>query len=223
MRSVRPRFLGSAAVLLVFLVPSVLFAEENQWEKTIAGFEEKDKVNPPAKGGIEFYGSSSIRFWKTGEDFPDLHILNRGFGGSQTSDALLYADRMVVKYAPRLVVFYEGDNDLSVGKTPQQVFADTQAFFEKVHAALPKTKFIYVSIKPSIARWNLIDKIRATNGLVREYAAKTDYIHFFDVEPIMLGTDGKPKPEFFIQDGLHLSRAGYDAWNAQIKPLLTEK
>jgi lysophospholipase L1-like esterase len=208
--------------LVVAVFAQLAAAQENPWEKTIAGFETLDAAHPPAKGGIEFYGSSSIRFWKTDEDFPDLHIINRGFGGSQTSDALTYTDRMVIKYAPRLVVFYEGDNDLNAGKTPEQVFADTKSFFEQVHTALPKTKIIYVSIKPSIARWNLIDKIRATNQLVRDYAAKTDYIRYLDVEPIMLGKDGKPKPDIFMADNLHLNRAGYDQWNNLIKPMLTE-
>lgn len=213
------------AAVCVTLTPALLFAQERPraFEKDIQAFEALDAENPPATGGIVFYGSSSIRYWKTDEDFPELNILNRGFGGSQAADALYFADRMVIKYAPRLVVYYEGDNDLARGKTPQEVFDDTRAFFEKVHAALPDTKFIYVSIKPSIQRWDKIDKIRETNGMVQDYAKDKPYITFFDVEPLMLGADGTPKPELFIQDGLHLSREGYDAWNEGIRPLLTEK
>jgi len=214
-----------AITLAILLAPSILFAQErpHAFEKDIAAFEEMDKTNPPAKGGIEFYGSSSIRFWKTDEAFPELKILNRGFGGSQAADALYFADRMVIKYAPRLVVYYEGDNDLARGKTPQEVFGDMKAFFEKVHAALPEAKFIYVSIKPSIQRWNNIDKIRETNGLMREYSKANPHVHFLDVEPVMLGADGKPKPEYFVADGLHLSEAGYAEWNKLIGPLLVQK
>jgi lysophospholipase L1-like esterase len=215
------RWFRAAALLAVLAAP--LAWGEDQWETAIAAFEAQDAANPPAKGGIVFVGSSSIRFWKTGQDFPELGIINRGFGGSHTSDAVRYVDRIVIKYEPRLVVFYEGDNDLSYAKTPQTVLADTIEFFEKVHAALPETRIIYVSIKPSIARWGIIDKIRETNGLVRDYAARHDYIHFLDVEPVMLGEDGKPKPELFIQDGLHMNQAGYDLWNKLIEPLLTDK
>jgi lysophospholipase L1-like esterase len=215
------------AVFVLAAVAAVIapapWAEDGQWEKAIQAFEEQDAANPPAKGGIVFVGSSSIRMWKTDQDFPDLHIINRGFGGSHTSDAVQYVDRIVINYAPRLVVFYEGDNDLSYAKTPQRVFDDTVEFFDKVHAVLPETKIIYVAIKPSIARWGLIDKIRETNGLVRDYAAKHDYIHFLDIEPAMLGADGKPRPDIFLQDGLHMNQAGYDLWNQLIEPLLTEK
>jgi lysophospholipase L1-like esterase len=212
-----------AAVLLVLLVPTALAAEENPYEKTIQGFEAEDAKSPPAKDSIIFYGSSSIRFWKTDEAFPDLNVINRGFGGSVTSDALLFADRVVIKHKPRIVVFYEGDNDLASDMTPQEVFLDIETFFRKVHRDSPDTKIIFVAIKPSIARWNLIDKIRETNKLVRDSIVDQPYIHFLDVEPVMLGADGKPKQELFMADGLHLNQAGYDLWNELIRPLLTEK
>jgi lysophospholipase L1-like esterase len=215
----KPTKIGLALSLLALSLAPLAVAQD-RWEPAIAAFEAQDAENPPAEGGIVFVGSSSIRFWKTDQDFPDLGIINRGFGGSHTSDAVQYVDRIVIKYKPRLVVFYEGDNDLSYNKTPETVFADTVTFFEKVHAALPETKIIYVAIKPSIARWNLIDQVRKTNGLVRDYAKEHDYIHFLDVEPVMLGPDGKPKPEIFLQDNLHMNQAGYDLWNQLIKPLL---
>lgn len=220
---IRLHFVRYIAVLLVLSAPSGVFAEENPFEKTIQKFEAEDAANPPGPGRIIFYGSSSIVFWKTAEDFPELNVLNRGFGGSVTSDALLFADRVVIKHKPRLIVFYEGDNDLESGMEPKEVFQDIETFFHKVHRDSPDTKIIYVAIKPSIARWNLIDKIRETNGIVREYAKANPFVHFLDVEPVMLGSDGKPKPELFIDDGLHLSRAGYDEWNKLIRPLLTEK
>jgi lysophospholipase L1-like esterase len=216
------RFAATGLVCIALSASFAWAAEESRWEPAIQAFEKQDAENPPEKGGIVFVGSSSIRYWKTDQDFPDLDIINRGFGGSQTSDALEFVDRIVIKYAPRIVVFYEGDNDLSYEKTPQRVFDDTVAFFNKVHAALPGTKIIYVAIKPSIARWQLIDQIRATNGMVSEYAAEHDYIQFLDVEPVMLGEDGKPRPEIFVKDNLHMNQTGYDLWNALIRPLLTE-
>lgn len=217
----KPIKLGLALLLSLSFAPFAV--ADDRWEPAIAAFEAQDAENPPPKGGIVFVGSSTIRMWPTNEDFPELKIVNRGFGGSHTSDAVQYVDRIVFKYEPRLVVFYEGDNDLSYAKTPQTVFADTVQFFEKVHAALPDTKIIYVSIKPSIARWSLIDQIRETNALVRDYAAKHDYIHYFDTEPLVLGADGKPRPELFVADGLHFSREGYDVLNEKIEPLLIAK
>lgn len=208
------------AVLTILCTSAAFGAEEGRWEKTIQAFEQKDAENPPPKGEIVFVGSSSIRMWKTDQDFPGLTVINRGFGGSQTADSVEFAHRIVLPYEPRIVVLYAGDNDIAAGKAPEEVFEDTKAFFQLVHEALPKTRIAYVAIKPSILRWNLVDKMRAANLLIREYTETDNRLEFVDIDKPMLGEDGKPREELFIQDGLHLSRAGYDLWNSVIRPYL---
>ena len=96
-----------------------------KWEKEIAAFEASDREQPPKKGGIVFIGSSSIRLWKTlAEDFPRHNVLNRGFGGSEVEDSVHFADRIVIPYAPRMIVLYAGGNDINAGKSPDRVSAD---------------------------------------------------------------------------------------------------
>src|ERR1700722_3465137 len=106
--------------------------DAQRWEKTIAAFEKRDADKPPPKDAILFVGSSSIVRWDVAKSFPDLDVINRGFGGSQIGDAVYFAPRIVVKYQPRVVVFYAGDNYLSGGKTPEQVRDDFKAFAEIV-------------------------------------------------------------------------------------------
>lgn len=207
---------------LLALVPFAALAEESRWEKSIQAFEEQDAENSPAKGGILFIGSSSIRMWKTAEDFPEEGIINRGFGGSQTSDLVEFTSRIALPYAPRLIVVYEGDNDISSGKSPEQVLEDTKTFFGLVHEALPKTRIAYLSIKPSLARWHLVDKMRTANALIRTHTEGDERLQFVDLDTPMLGEDGKPRAELFIEDGLHLSREGYDLWNGIVRPYLRE-
>src|SRR5438067_2440646 len=91
--------------------------DPNRWEPAIQKFEEADKLTPPAKGGIVFYGASSIVRWNLDESFPDLKgtAVNRGFGGSDMSDAARYASRVVLPRAPRVVVLYPGENDIARG------------------------------------------------------------------------------------------------------------
>lgn len=208
------------AVMPLLLAGASSIAEESRWEKTIQAFERQDAENPPPKGEIVFIGSSSIRMWKTDEDFPEFIIINRGFGGSQTADSVEFAARILIPLAPRLVVLYAGDNDISYGKSPEQVFEDTKTFFEVVHDALPKTRIAYVSIKPSLSRWQLVEKMRAANALIRAHTETNARLQFVDVDTPMLGSDGRPREELFIQDGLHLSREGYDLWNSIIRPYL---
>jgi lysophospholipase L1-like esterase len=192
----------------------------DRWEPTIREFEAQDRLAPPAPGGVVFVGSSSIRLWDLAKSFPGHRAVNRGFGGSQLADAVRYAERIVIPYAPRVVVLYAGDNDLAAGKNPEQVFDDFKQFVAKVHRALPKARIVYLGVKPSPSRWKLIDKVRATNRLIREFAAKDARLVFVDVETPMLGPDGKPRPELFRPDRLHLNDEGYRLWATLVAPHL---
>src|SRR5262249_22324513 len=143
-----------------------------------------------------------------------------GFGGSELADSVYFADRIVAPYRPWMVVLYAGDNDLAAGKTPQQVFDDYKAFVIRVRAKLPGVKIAYISIKPSLARVKLMGQMRAANELIRDYAAKNKNLVFIDVFTPMLNAEGQPRPELFIQDGLHMNRKGYDIWRNAVAPYL---
>ena len=123
-----------------------------KWEKSIAAFEEADRVQAPAKNGVVFVGSSSIRMWDVKRSFPELPVVNRGFGGSQVCDTLYFFDRIVKPYAPSVVVLHAAGNDLNAGKSPETVMADFKALVAKLHESLPATKLIYMCAGPSPQR-----------------------------------------------------------------------
>lgn len=195
-------------------------AKPDQWAAAMKAFADQDAKAAPAKGGIVFVGSSSIRLWDLGAAFPDLPAINRGFGGSQIVDSVEHVDLLVIRHAPATVVLYAGDNDLASGKTPAQVRADFDAFVSKVHAALPRARIAFVGIKPSLARWKLIDRVREANALVRAACDKDDRLGFIDVDGPMLGYDGKPRADLFVADGLHLSPKGYALWTTLTRPFV---
>lgn len=192
----------------------------SQWEKEIAAIEEQDKKAAPPKQGIVFVGSSSIRLWDLRKSFPDLPVVNRGFGGSQLADSVHFLDRLVLPHQPKMVVLYAGDNDLASGKSPEQISADFADFAKSLRKMLPETRIIYIAVKPSPARWKLIDKQRETNRLVRQQCESGEKMVFLDVEKPMLGADGSPKAEIFQKDGLHLNADGYKIWTNLLLPLL---
>lgn len=195
-------------------------AAEQRWAREMAAFAAEDEAKPFAHGGIVFTGSSSIRLWDTAASFPGLPILNRGFGGSQIPDSVQHVDRLVLRHAPRLVVFYAGDNDIAADRTPAQVEADFKAFVERIHAALPTTRIAFVAIKPSLARWALVEKVRDANQRIRAFCDRDDRLGYVDVDGPMLGWDGRPRADLFAKDGLHLSPKGYALWNVLLAPFL---
>ncbi len=89
-----------------------------------------------------------------------------------------------------------------------------------MHAALPTTEIIFISIKPSVRRWPWIEQITSANALVRKYCASHPHLSFVDIVPKMLGADGKPRKELLLDDGLHMTPAGYKIWNDALRPLL---
>jgi lysophospholipase L1-like esterase len=196
----------------------------DKWEKDIAAMLAKDAKLPPPTGGIVFTGSSSVRLWDLAQAFPDLPVVNRGFGGSQIHDATRYAPRIVTPLKPKLVVFYSGDNDIKAGKTPERTAADFQAFCAAVHKELPKTRIWFIAIKPCPSRWNLIEQQKTANELIRQQcAADPQRLLYVDIVPAMLGADGQPNKDLFVKDMLHMSPAGYKLWNDQLHKLLAEQ
>lgn len=194
-----------------------------EWEPAIRAFEEEDARVRRRPGSVVFVGSSSIRMWTTlAQDFPGVALVNRGYGGSRVYDSVRYAERIVVPYQPRAVVFYAGDNDLNDGRTPRQVRDDFAAFVRKVQAAAPQARIAFVSIKPSPSRAALLPQVREANALVRDFARGVRKVDYLDVFTPMLGADGAPREELFLDDRLHMNRAGYEIWIGVVGPWLAK-
>jgi hypothetical protein len=216
----------SSLAFLFVLLGFVSFARSetppaNKFEKEILAYEEKDKTSMPPKGGILFTGASGIRRWTTlTEDFPGLPVFNRGFGGSQLSDSIHYVDRISIKYAPKTIVIQAGGNDINAGKTPEQVFADFKTYVEKVRAALPEVKIIFLNLGPSPKRWEQREAQQKANQLVRDYIAAGKNLVYVDLWPGSIGADGLPKPELYVEDKLHSTAAGYKMRTELLRPLL---
>ena len=195
-------------------------AKPDKWEKDIAAFEEKDKASPPPENEIVFVGSSSIRMWNTAAAFPDLKVINRGFGGSEIADSLRYADRIILAYKPRIVVVFAGGNDINAGKTPEKVADDFKALVAKIHAALPKTKIYYLSLFPNVKRRTQDEKCVKVNELIQAFTKTDERLGYVDTAAKMRAADGGPRPELLRDDGLHMNDDGYKIWNEIVGAVL---
>ena len=191
-----------------------------RFKDEISSFTDWDQKNSFPLHGILFVGSSSIRLWHTYQAFPEYPLLNRGFGGAHISDVLYYYDQVVKKYQPQLIIFYAGDNDVAAGKKPEQVFADFRKFFMLVQTDFPQTNVVFLPIKPSISRWKFWEIMQKTNQMIKTYAAENKNLYFTDTATVLLGSDGKPDPGLFLDDGLHLNTQGYHRWNRILAPIL---
>jgi lysophospholipase L1-like esterase len=218
-----------ALILLGLLsaAPSRLLAwqapvhDHARWEKDIAAMEAADRDAPPAKGGIVFIGSSTIRLWKTlAQDYPGRNVINRGFGGTELIDSTYFADRLVFPHEPKQVIIRAGGNDISNGRLPREVAADFGEFVRLIHSKLPKAEILFIGWNPSIARWGQTDKLVEMNRLVREMALEMPHVAYIDAVSFVIGPDGLPRPELFVKDGLHFSPEGYKLLAEIVRPYL---
>lgn len=210
--------------LWVYLMQFPAAAQDpTRFEGEIQQFERHDAAHPPPTNPILFVGSSSFRCWTnlTGE-FPDLPIVNRGFGGAHLSDINHYFDRVVQPYHPRLILVYAGDNDVAAGKTPERVLSDFQEFVRRVRATSTNAEVAMISIKPSPCRLAWLHDQKRANALMFDYARTQEKMSFLQIFSEFLDPMGAPKAEFFLADQLHLNERGYQVWKRLLGPYLDQ-
>ena len=192
-----------------------------KWEKAVAAFEEADKKSPPAMGSVLFVGSSTIVRWKTlAADFPELQVLNRGFGGNQIKDSTHFADRMIFPYRPSMIVLRAGGNDINAGWPAEEVFNDFKTFVAKVRSRLPDVPIVYIGLSPTIKREVQIEEGNKLNDLIAAYCKESAGLHYIDTRKSSLGPDGRPDKSLFVSDMLHFNEKGYKVLTELVRPVL---
>ncbi len=208
----------------VTLGSAALFAQmppqNGKFEPAIRAFEKYDKIQPPPQDAVLFYGSSAIRKWTTlARDFPGVTVIDRGFGGARIADCTTYASRIVIPYHPRMIVFYDGENDLAAGESVDNVVADYTHFVAAIHAQLPQTPVLFISLKPSPIRWNRWkNEIMEVNRRIA--LIKGPELEYVDVFSHMVDANGNPRADLFLPDRLHPNQKGYAVWASLIRPYL---
>lgn len=193
-----------------------------RYERDVQAFEAQDATMPPPANAIVITGSSSIKRWhpRIEQDLEPLTIIPRGFGGSTMADLLYYVDRLVIAYAPRAVVIYEGDNDMGRGGSAETVLDEFGQIVDRIHADLPATRIYVISVKPSIDRWEEWPEFQRANERLRAMAADDDHLQYIDVASALLQPDGQVMTDIFADDGLHLNEKGTDIWAATVREAL---
>ena len=189
----------------------------------IQQFKKHDSVHFPPLHAILFVGSSSFRKWEDVQSyFPAETIINRGFGGSELTDVIRYANDIIFPYHPKQIVIYAGENDLAYSDTvtAKIVLSRVVTLFNLIRSSMPMVPIIYVSIKPSPSRENLMPKMEQANKLIKQFLQSKKNAVFIDVYHKMLGKNGKPMADIFIEDSLHMNAKGYTIWQKLIEPYL---
>lgn len=212
------------ALLFILLALPTAHAQQNDppfW-KEIQAFKQQDSQQMPPRDAILFVGSSSIKLWNNLQEmFPKHTVINRGFGGSNLLDLQRYLNDIVLPYQPKQIVIYSGENDIAGGNVQApEVLERFQDVFQSIRQELPQVPVVFVSIKPSPSRLKYKPIIEEANLLIKDYLQTQPKTKYVDVYKPMLQPNGKPKPEIFTQDSLHMNQQGYQIWRKKIKSSL---
>ncbi len=211
--------------LLSLLSTTFIFAQQKSaFKAEIDAFRKQDSIQAPPSDPILFVGSSSFTRWKTiQKDLPGYTILNRGFGGSSLTDVIQFVDETIIKYKPKQIYIYCGENDLAndATVTPEIVVERYQKLHSMIRKALgKKVPIVFVSLKPSIARWKLESAFIKTNQLIQGFLEKDKHASYLDVHSAMLDEKKEVLKDIFVADKLHMNEKGYAIWIKIIQPTL---
>lgn len=183
------------------------------YEAEVAALEARINNGEITKGSNLFYGSSSLRLWENiRTDLAPYHIENIAFGGSTLEACVYFFERLVVPCEPKSLIIYAGDNDIGDGKYHSDVMGFFEALLAKRAAHLPGINFTFISVKPSPARHDLLQRIRLLNGYVKNRLDELPNMHYLDIHRAMYTADGMPNPDLYSDDGLHINAKGYAIW-----------
>jgi lysophospholipase L1-like esterase len=189
----------------------------------IEAFAAQDKVNPPPAEGIVFMGSSIFEQWGSlVQHMAPLPVFNRAIGGTKTDEQLRFMDQLVIKYRPRIVVYYCGSNDVNAGSTAADMVGNFKQFVDRIAAQLPKTKIIFASINRAPQkkeRWNIVDE---ANAAIKAYAEKGDRVVYAELNTALFDEKGNPRLDLYQGDQLHFKPAAYEEFARIIKPILQQ-
>jgi lysophospholipase L1-like esterase len=213
------------SILFFLLLLNIAKAQDQKpafWDD-IEAFKKQDSTHFPGTNKILFVGSSSFTKWTDVQSyFPSYPIINRGFGGSSLPDVIRYREDVIFKYKPKQIVIYCGENDLasSDSVTAKMVYDRFVQLFNFIRKKLPNVSVVYISMKPSPSRQLLLSKMREGNAMIQTFLKTKKQTGFIDVYKEMIDDEGKPIPELFVEDNLHMNKKGYVIWQKAIEPYL---
>lgn len=183
------------------------------------------EVLPTSKSDIIFLGNSITNGGEWAELLGNPHAKNRGISGDTTQGVL---DRLstVTKGKPSKIFLLIGTNDLSRGKSVDEVAKNVEKIVERVKRESPKTKLYVQSVFPVNPKFKMFSghmdrqkDIAVLNTKIKAVAARHG-VKYIDVyKSLVTPSTDVMNPEY-TNDGLHLLGKGYLKWVEVLKPYL---
>ncbi|QDV37765.1 GDSL-type esterase/lipase family protein [Tautonia plasticadhaerens] len=173
---------------------------------------------------VVLLGDSITEGFEVTTYFPGRRVLNRGIGGDVIGNALpaddprgvlRRLDCSVFDCAATDVFVMIGINDLNSGRDVDQMEEGYREILRRIKDRAPALRVHVQSLLPTRGEF------AARNEPIREFNRRLGRLaeefgtHFLNLHPLFTDADGQLKPDY-TEDGLHLTEAGYRAWQAEV-------
>jgi lysophospholipase L1-like esterase len=212
-------------IILLLIIIKCYTAQAQPFINEIKVFRKADSLTTPPKNVVLLVGSSSFTKWKDVQDyFPAHTMLNRGFGGSSLTDLIFYANDVLLKYKPKQILIYCGENDIAGSSivTADTVFERFKTVYSTIRSKFKKVPIAFISMKPSPSREKYAEVMQKGNALIKLFMEQQKRASYIDVYSSMLDANGKALTHIFISDKLHMNAEGYKIWQGVIAPYLVK-
>jgi lysophospholipase L1-like esterase len=212
-------------IALLLLIIKCYTAQAQPFINEIKAFRTADSTSMPPQNAILLVGSSSFTKWKDVQDYFPAHImLNRGFGGSSLRDVIYYANDVILKYKPKQILIYCGENDIagSSSVTANTVLERFKTLYAIIRSKFKKVPIAFISMKPSPSREKYLATMQKGNALIKSFMEQQKRSSYIDVYSSMLDANGKILTHIFLSDKLHMNAEGYKIWQGVIAPYLVK-
>lgn len=170
-------------------------------------------------GDIVFLGNSITQGGEWSELFGRLDVKNRGISGDRVEWLFDRVDYLI-EGRPRKLFLMIGINDISAGRTAEQVVADITRLIDMWHKGSPETIIYIQSIlpfnydqRPKSAGKN--EEVVKANESLRRLSAERG-ITYIDLYSVLADGNGMLNADYSL-DGLHLTGEGYLLWADAIR------
>lgn len=212
-------------IIFGFLSP-ILAQNDKQYSPYYLHKKSQFELLPNSSEEIIFLGNSITDGCNWMELFGDLRIKNRGISGDVTDGVLNRLDE-VTESNPSKIFIMIGINDLSRGKTTQEILNNYEIILDRIISSSPATKIYVESVLPVNDNFTQFEKHYARadsviilNNKLEKLAAdkKQTYINLYTP---FLDNKGKLNSDL-TEDGLHLNGKAYLLWKSLVEDYVKE-
>lgn len=170
---------------------------------------------------VVFFGDSITQGW--GADFKGrftgMKLANRGISGDTTRGMLIRLKEDVLDLNPAAIVMLMGTNDIEEGIEAEAIGRNVQKILLAIKAQSPQTPVVFCRMLPSSAQKKRpVEMIQKVNGLYDALAKGDAQLTVVDTWTLFADKAGDADVRWF-PDLLHLNKAGYDRWEAALRPV----